>query len=1504
MRKMLWAPILSREDMRIGARIAMASLLFCLMGISSRVHAVAFTTGQTDYTDVDVEIAPGTTTLTDTLTYTIRAATADILVTMTGDSILQGDAQLRFIAEKNQTITVLVSGDLMFAGASAGAPLFLTFGGLGTTRFEIVGGYTLAFGPEIPSDDIGEVKAFVIMEDPSYPEGDIPTLSIVRSCADGQDLNININIGQNSLLSYLSDQDDLATAEDQGNIDFDPGNVFANEVVPVPGLMVLNIQNGGALVTTGCFVAGSKMRAQALQFKCDPDPLNVSCDVTCGEGLCAEELTYADVDLTVAAGYRAITSVHVVTPACTRTRHSPLVSYLAQGGLRVINDNTLLSELLIDPYGNLGARQDDINYNGTFNGIRYGFVLGANGVLSIGDGTFVDYIVREQNVCPDTIPSLTEIPGFPGVKVSHLVKERNPAALIVDGNNNPAATPAEIRLGVTSGLFFRATLPVVFMDVDPDPFVVPAEDRTPGVGQYVFVVEAPLNVHGQNDSTTQHSKIEIFSLQVTDFGGPLFPGDNTLQFPLRTFNREAPCDDYEAAGCYLAYDKAAFLINDCVSLYDASLDHTDALHKVCEKNDVKSEPTYVGGEKWFIMDAGLPRERCDVITPVARPHFSFYNSRFNIHTDVALTGMDLRVPNLITELGQCQDNVSRFVYYQNGIRLDNGTGRNMILGTLIGSTACDHCSIINRDAHIDVMQEKEGDYCFARQELLLDVAPNSPLIIEQIPSTHAIKNQTAINSIYLGYNSNVSIGCHAIEEDDCLFEAASVPTVIINGNFFAIDARGGAICDPTAAHITGQGGIFVDKNGLFTIGADYRASLGVMVTRSLGGQAVLPTNQVVFEGFFGIADWRLNLSDEMQQVLIDVDERISNYTLYWLGATRDYDGSSLYSGIYYPYQLPSPNMLDCPPVVQKNINALPTIKGTVEQFQIQGARIGDEANILIDGGDVEELVFVPTQHAGDAPAAIVVLQNGGRVGLGSTETTPDSLYAATTLGINGITIIADAGGGIVRLNDDMVINNHCALVRGPNFGADDTLLITSDDRRILRVTQTGSLDLQSFSGAYGGQVVIGGEIQLVMEAGSSLFMGDGSTLVFANEMQVVLETAFGAQAFFDSIPVGPIDNTLNPLTPTPASAPHNQYAPLTDVGNGLANTDAFRTKFIGMGTILLKDDAQFYIDKGSFVGVETYVDPSEPSNTVSQTSINIILEDNAKFSLGGGRTDLGGSLQVGNTEDRPGHTVDFSLTVNGVNASFRMNPQAFFGLNAGIVDRATDEPNGWIIDVLYNVGNVNINLIDGLFEVADIYSGDDVNAQLFVLGQNSDTEASQVLYDVSYEDPATAATNNANIHGGGNFVRLIRGPGAYSPIVLDQDNIIDVSNLVQPNTVHPNMRVGILASLPLLDSELPPTDATTLFEALKVVDALSPASRDFNLGDASNEQQNVTGVSSELRVGAVVNTTILRQSFFDVTDTTGSSPIDKVQVAADVGAVSLLFDFTTTPPSIASVTQL
>ena len=182
-------------------------------------------------------------------------------------------------------------------------------------------------------------------------------------------------------------------------------------------------------------------------------------------------------------------------------------------------------------------------------------------------------------------------------------------------------------------------------------------------------------------------------------------------------------------------------------------------------------------------------------------------------------------------------------------------------------------------------------------------------------------------------------------------------------------------------------------------------------------------------------------------------------------------------------------------MLPENLRALPTVQGIANQFQIKRSRYGDQVHLLIDGGRIKELVFLDGDRSSEAPVGFIVMQNNGRLGLGPADRDTDSVNASVVLGVNGVTLVAN-GDGIVDLNGNILVNNVCPILAGPDFGqsGEQHLVIQSVIPTEFRVTAGGILDLCSFTGP--NQVLeFAGEARLVLEEGAILAMGGGTLLM-------------------------------------------------------------------------------------------------------------------------------------------------------------------------------------------------------------------------------------------------------------------------------------------------------------------------------------------------------------------------------------------------------------------------
>jgi len=1211
----------------------------------------------TDVTDENIDII-GTNTLQGDII--ITATSTDVEVTVTnGDAIVTGTisgsqpSRLCLVVDDGYKITFNLDDNLFFKGADNSdeeGTLLISVAGDGQVVFNIGDGKKVSFTSFV---DSAGTQLYVIMH-----TTDIPTLMFKRKSVDS-DEHVEVQIGPRSLVSYLSRWSlihpllDYLPNLERGLIVFDPGNALDKN-----GRMVLRICDTG-----GIYIGGNDA---------DVNENNMDCPVL--DNINLEKVNGLEAKMLIKNGVAG--------------GHSSLL---------VLNGNAHYPDLIVDPF-----------YEKYFGGMRYGFILGSNGVLRIDDDTYLDYVGLTNNVC--LCPDVPDEVLF-GRDVWTMVKRRNPSAFIVDGEHL-SERKAKIELGISSALYFRSGVSRFgkINEISTDglfSFTVDTFARTCCEGEMVFDVEGELDVVADEPHT---SAIEILSIEVDFKGGSVLIDTDEEIFPLRNFKKDC-------CGHYMGYNKAFAFFNNRMNLFDTVLKHTDMFHKVCENNDICSEPTYVGGEKIKFCRDGS-----------SLPKIAFYNSDFYLHTSAAVTGLDLLVPNVDEEFGNEVD----FKFFYNGSVIDDGSGRNLILGTCKGSKSCDG-TIIDADAHLDIMQETLQTFSIppVPHNLYFRVAMNNDTIIEGVPEEDEC-GQLSLHSIFLGHTSNMTIGGEVWSPGGPTF-----PSVLIDGNFFSFETRGGNCCSPENASSTGQGGIFVDLNGSFAIGDQYRANMSAMVVKSENGTVYLPNGKVFFDNRVAVADWNLDLS--ITVTIIPKDVYLTDYTLNWLTTTKDYFD-------FCPYQISCVDLCKvCPAVTIQNITSIPIVMGQVEQFQIKGSRISSPAHFMVDGGRIREVVFLTDYNSAEAPTAVIALQNEGRVGLGTMHKNPDSLWSSTFLGVNGVTLIPN-GNSQVDLNEDLIINNICHILKGPGFEAEEdeevVIKISSDCQTKLRVMKGGILDLSSFTNP--SQVVeFGGSIKLILEPGSRIRMGGGK-IRFSDNCQVICPSISDLTVFEDA---------RQEIYPVP------DYPPTI--------TDDFRVDFIGTGTIVYEECSCMNIQKWAYVGF-TSIDEC----SLGSTDLTVILKDKAHFVIGGSCEQEGGVLQIGDSQEN-GNTIKFRLIIDGEQALFEVGKHSFFGLAVGMVDNTPDAPNDWLVDNLYNVESLDIEVRNGTFSHNRIYSGEEYEASLLAIGD--DLEDSEI-YSFGFEP------RRGSILGGGNMALVDYLGFADNPIVgsikTDYANIMSSKSMI------------------------------------------------------------------------------------------------------------------------------
>jgi len=970
------------------------------------------------------------------------------------------------------------------------------------------------------------------------------------------------------------------------------------------------------------------------------------------------------IDYTTPAGYEAaIVAVATGTPAVS--------------ALRVVNHNTVIPRLLRNPFGESSG----------YTGIRPGFILGSNGLLGFDGDTYLDYIATATNRVPQPdIPSSLLIDGE---VANEVVKNRNGSALVVDGwdpnevSSVASYVPALIEMVGDSGLFFRSGATrdgTVYHD-----YTMSVTDRTPDAGEIVFDIEAALTVTGLSAGTGT-KVINVLSREVDVSGGliEIGAGGSTV-FP----------SIIDPQAITRSYNTANIFVNNPVDLEEITLRHDDTNRIVYDMNSPESAPTYVGGDSFKLLANASPSYS-------ARPSFRWINSRINLHFGAAFTGVDNFFPN-----NPNGSTTSTVAFYQNGYLMEQSLsttiglapGRNLVLGTTIGSTAQDGTTVIDRASYFDVFQNVNES---TSGEHIVNFITASNDSTELTGITGDIDSQTTVQTLFLGHKSNMQIGTSDT------FDSSPLSTVNIAGNFFSFETQGGQVGLAELSGSTGEGGMFIDSRGLINIDSAYRCNMGMMVVKSGTGDISLNKNKVFFDSRVGITEWNLDFSST--QTIIASTADLADFTLDWVGVLKDYAGG------FVPFQ---PTTNNCPAVTTANMYHIPIVNGVVDQFQVKRSRLGDQFSLLVDNGRVNELVMLNGYDSSEAPVGTLFIKNNGRAGIGNNSEDADSLYGNVKLGVNGLTLVAD-GDGVIDILSDVVVDNVCHIVVGPNFD-NNSLIIRSQQPQELRVRTGGVLDLSTFNDP-DKRVIIGGELSVVMERNSKIIMGGGVLNFTAN-------SKLTAQPYVDRDGV---------------------------FGSDVSVTDSLRVKLIGSGELLFDQDAMWEVREDTYWGVETDSDNTE-------TNLTFTFNDSGMLMIGS-ENEFGGKLQVGNTADGAGHSIIARFEMNGLGSMINIDSQGFLGFGAGIVRTANVAPDEWRIGSLFDVTDIHITNTQGTFSHNNTLPGSNSDAALMVVGPAGDGTVSGYHLTLSSSISSTAKLRGRFL-GGGNMVLIGTGVTSVAPVV-------------------------------------------------------------------------------------------------------------------------------------------
>lgn len=448
----------------------------------------------------------------------------------------------------------------------------------------------------------------------------------------------------------------------------------------------------------------------------------------------------------------------------------------------------------------------------------------------------------------------------------------------------------------------------------------------------------------------------------------------------------------------------------------------------------------------------------------------------------------------------------------------------------------------------------------------------------------------------------------------------------------------------------------------------------------------------------------------------------------------------------------------------------------IVQMRVAGATMSDPFHLLVSGHDilptigrVRELTTektnrdLPTNHLiGEGAHAAIFVDLGGRVGLGSRDWNEHSVNAWSVLGKDYVSIYP-MGDGIIDVNSNLIIADRLPIVATTAFSVfaegetEHTLSFYAEREREIRIPSDGELDLSSFgSGLEDGSgkkhiIAFEGNVSLILEDGAKIRFpsnlnpqdidgnDQGTILYFTDNSKLIFEgRADDRTGQYDDVTTDEDGNLLKNTSPA-------------------ASIDDERVKILGKGQIWLNKNATMSICDEALVGIQT--DDLSPV-----TDIIISIQRQGSLEIGDSFIS-GGALEVGNpynrnegadpfgesTTSQPNHSINFQLVLNGRSANVEIERLGFLGLGAGVL-RKNGTPNGrataaasafgpnpvtvagiatpsgvfpifnpdteqaWVVQPLFNVDGVVINVTQGQFVHDNIADGANDLASLLAVG--------------------------------------------------------------------------------------------------------------------------------------------------------------------------------------------
>lgn len=443
----------------------------------------------------------------------------------------------------------------------------------------------------------------------------------------------------------------------------------------------------------------------------------------------------------------------------------------------------------------------------------------------------------------------------------------------------------------------------------------------------------------------------------------------------------------------------------------------------------------------------------------------------------------------------------------------------------------------------------------------------------------------------------------------------------------------------------------------------------------------------------------------------------------------------------------------------------------ITQFKVFGATQADPFHLAVRGAQsnptealVREFVSGKTQTGlhhehfiGEGAHAVLFVEHGGHVGLGTRNWNDHSVNAWNLIGKDYVTV-CPLGDGVVDVNSNLLVTDRLPIVASSDFKA-HRLTFYSEEPREIRVPANGELDLSSFGHNLAAgehqEIAFAGQLRLVFEPGATLRLpdatsGDGLVLYFNDESQLVFEGAQSRQG---------------------SNRPRFANA---------AATNEYRTKILGQGKIWLNKDASMLVNGNALVGVQT--DALTPI-----TDVTVSVQRQAQFDIGTAQV-AGGAFEVGNVDKISGHSIKFNLKLNGPEATFCIGRAGFVGLGAGVVNKegvmngnavvennpvtsngvavlgedglpvfTPDPAHAWTVQSLNNVAAVNLDIAQGIVEHNQIADGTDADASLLAIG------------DMISATVTIGGADQALVRGGGNIMEVPADGAVHKANVWDYD---------------------------------------------------------------------------------------------------------------------------------------